>query len=118
MIQTGTVLWVGDNSGAKSVRCIRIMGKRSFARIGQLIKAAVCDVAVKSKIKRGQLVNAIVIRDSKFFSRGNRLIKFNQSAVSLLNSTFEPIASRIFGPIPSEFRIWHSKIFNIASSIV
>ncbi|MGP1923173.1 MAG: uL14 family ribosomal protein [Candidatus Hodgkinia cicadicola] len=119
MIQVQTIVKVGDNSGVKRIRCIKIMGKnRNYAHTGQLIKAAVVSVESKSKFKRGQIVNAIVIREAKFFSRNSCRIKFNQSAVSLLNATSEPVATRIFGPIPLEFKYWNSRVFNIASNVV
>lgn len=106
MIQVQTLLKVSDNSGAKQVRCIKVIGgsKKKYATVGQIIKASVVDIGPKSKIKRGQVVNAIVIRVAKFFRHHDYCIKFDHSAVSILNSSFDPVASRIFGPIPEEFR--------------
>lgn len=105
MIQVQTLVKVGDNSGVKRVRCIKVMGKnKNYARTGQLIKASVTSVGFNSKYKRGQVVNAIVIREAKFLSRNNCRVKFNQSAVSVLTSSSDPAATRIFGPIPMEFK--------------
>ncbi|MGP1918393.1 MAG: uL14 family ribosomal protein [Candidatus Hodgkinia cicadicola] len=119
MIQAQTVVKVGDNSGVKRVRCIKVMGKnKNYARTGQLIKVSIISVGSNSKYKRGQVVNAIVIRESKFLSRGSCRVKFNQSAVSLLNSSSDPIATRIFGPVPMELKQWNLNIFNIAINVV
>ncbi len=118
MIQVQTLVKVGDNSGVKRIRCIKVMGKsKSYARIGQLIKASVVSVGSNSKYKRGQVVNAIVIREAKFFSRDSCRVKFNQTAASLLNSSLEPIATRIFGPVPLEFNQWNPKVLNIAKNV-
>ncbi|MGP1922485.1 MAG: uL14 family ribosomal protein [Candidatus Hodgkinia cicadicola] len=119
MLQVQTVVKVGDNSGVKRIRCIKIIGKnKRHARTGQLIKASVVSVGAKSKFNQGQIINAIVIREAQFFPRNGCRIKFNQSAVSLLNASSEPIATRIFGPIPLEFKQWNLKVFNIASNVV
>ncbi|MGP1911254.1 MAG: uL14 family ribosomal protein [Candidatus Hodgkinia cicadicola] len=118
MIQPQTIVRVGDNSGVKRVRCIKVMGKRGFAYTGQLIKASIVSVGSKSKFERGQIVNAIVIREAKFVSRHNCRFKFNHSAVSLLNLSSDPIATRIFGPVPFELKRWNLKVFNNATNIV
>ncbi|MGP1921716.1 MAG: uL14 family ribosomal protein [Arsenophonus sp. ET-DL9-MAG3] len=119
MLQVQTLAKVCDNSGVKRVRCIKVIGKnKNYARTGQVIKAAVVSAEVKSKFNQGQIVNAIVIREAKFLSRNDCRIKFNQSAVSLLNASAEPVATRIFGPVPLEFKQRNLKVFNIASNIV
>ena len=107
MIQTYTMLVVADNSGAKSVRCIRVMGgtKRRYAAIGDIIAANVKVAMPGSAIKKGQVVKCVVVRTRKELRRKDgTYIRFDQNAAVLINDQKEPIGTRIFGPVARELR--------------
>jgi large subunit ribosomal protein L14 len=107
MIQTYTMLVVADNSGAKSVRCIRVMGgsKRRYAAIGDIIAANVKMAIPGSAIKKGQVVKCVVVRTRKELRRKDgTYIRFDQNAAVLINDQKEPIGTRIFGPVARELR--------------
>jgi len=105
MIQTQTVMSVADNSGARSVMCIKVLGgsKRRTANIGDVIKVAVKEAIPQSKIKKGSVMNALVVRTKTGVRRqdGSK-IGFDENAVVLLNSNREPVATRVFGPVTRE----------------
>jgi large subunit ribosomal protein L14 len=107
MIQTYTILVVADNSGAKSVRCIRVMGgsKRRYAGIGDIIAANVKMAIPGSAIKKGQVVKCVVVRTRKELRRKDgTYIRFDQNAAVLIDDKKEPIGTRIFGPVARELR--------------
>jgi large subunit ribosomal protein L14 len=107
MIKTYTMLVVADNSGAKSVRCIRVMGgtKRRYAAIGDIIAANVKMAIPGSTIKKGQVVKCVVVRTRKELRRKDgTYIRFDQNAAVLINDQKEPIGTRIFGPVARELR--------------
>ena len=107
MIQTYTMLVVADNSGAKSVRCIRVIGgsKRRYAAIGDIIAANVKVAIPGSAIKKGQVVKCVVVRTRKELRRKDgTYIRFDQNAAVLINDQKEPIGTRIFGPVARELR--------------
>ncbi|HEY5133034.1 MAG TPA: 50S ribosomal protein L14 [Candidatus Krumholzibacteriaceae bacterium] len=107
MIQTYTMLVVADNSGAKSVRCIRVIGgtKRRYAAIGDIIAANVKMAIPGSAIKKGQVVKCVVVRTRKELRRKDgTYIRFDQNAAVLINDQKEPIGTRIFGPVARELR--------------
>jgi large subunit ribosomal protein L14 len=107
MIQTYTMLVVADNSGAKSVRCIRVMGgsKRRYAAIGDIIAANVKVAIPGSAIKKGQVVKCVVVRTRKELRRKDgTYIRFDQNAAVLINDQKEPVGTRIFGPVARELR--------------
>ena len=107
MIQTYTMLVVADNSGAKSVRCIRVMGgsKRRYASVGDIIAANVKMAIPGSAIKKGQVVKCVVVRTRKELRRKDgTYIRFDQNAAVLINEQKEPIGTRIFGPVARELR--------------
>jgi large subunit ribosomal protein L14 len=107
MIQTYTMLVVADNSGAKSVRCIRVMGgsKRRYAGVGDIIAANVKMAIPGSAIKKGQVVKCVVVRTRKELRRKDgTYIRFDQNAAVLINDQKEPIGTRIFGPVARELR--------------
>ncbi|MGD1047533.1 MAG: 50S ribosomal protein L14 [Candidatus Krumholzibacteriaceae bacterium] len=107
MIQTYTMLVVADNSGAKSVRCIRVIGgsKRRYAAIGDIIAANVKAAMPGSAIKKGQVVKCVVVRTRKELRRKDgTYIRFDQNAAVLINDQKEPIGTRIFGPVARELR--------------
>ena len=107
MIQQETVLDVADNSGAKQVMCIRVIGgtKRRYARVGDIIVVAVKEALPNSKIKKGTVHKAVVVRTSQNVNREDgSTIKFDTNAAVLINQSNEPIGNRIFGPVARELR--------------
>ena len=107
MIQMQTRLQVADNTGARSVMCIKVLGgsKRRYAGVGDVIKVAVKDAAPRGRVKKGEVYNAVVVRTSSGVRRqdGSK-IKFDSNAAVLLNAKLEPIGTRIFGPVTRELR--------------
>ncbi len=107
MIQTETTLNIADNSGAKKVQCIRVLGgtRRRYARVGDVIVVAVKDAIPNSNVKKGSVVKAVVVRTKKEYSRKDgTLIRFSDNAAVVINESFEPIGTRIFGPVARELR--------------
>jgi large subunit ribosomal protein L14 len=107
MIQTQTRLVVADNSGAKSIMCIKVLGgsKRRYARVGDVIKASVKTAIPNSKIKKGQVVDALVVRTKHPVRRlDGSAIRFGDNAVVLLNASKAPLGTRVFGPVSRELR--------------
>ncbi|TSA22430.1 MAG: 50S ribosomal protein L14 [Betaproteobacteria bacterium] len=107
MIQMQTILDVADNTGARSVMCIKVLGgsKRRYAGIGDIIKVTIKDAAPRGRVKRGDVYNAVVVRTAKGVRRPDgALVKFDANAAVLLNSKLEPIGTRIFGPVTRELR--------------
>ena len=107
MIQTQSYLEVADNSGARKVMCIKVLGgsKRRYARVGDLIKVTVKEAIPRGKVKKGQVMNAVVVRTKKGVRRADgSLIKFDDNAAVLLNAQQAPIGTRIFGPVTRELR--------------
>lgn len=116
MIQMQTMLDVADNSGARSVMCIKVLGgsKRRYARVGDIIKVAVKDAAPRGRVKKGDVLNAVVVRTAYGVRRpdGSK-VKFDRNAAVLLNNKLEPIGTRIFGPVTRELR--NDKFMKIVS---
>ena len=107
MIQMQTILDVADNSGARKVMCIKVVGgsKRRYANVGDIIKVAVKDAAARGRVKKGDVYNAVVVRTAKGIRRlDGALIKCDNNAAVLLNSKLEPMGTRIFGPVTRELR--------------
>ena len=107
MIQTQSYLEVADNSGARRVMCIKVLGgsKRRYARVGDLIKVTVKEAIPRGKVKKGQVITAVVVRTKKGVRRPDgSLIKFDENAAVLLNAQNAPIGTRIFGPVTRELR--------------
>ena len=107
MIQTQTVLQVADNSGARRVQCIKVLGgsHRRYARIGDIIKVSVKEAIPRGKVKKGDVMNALVVRTSQGVRRPDgSLIRFDENAAVLLNNNRQPIGTRIFGPVTRELR--------------
>ena len=107
MIQTQSYLEVADNSGARRVMCIKVLGgsKRRYARVGDLIKVTVKEAIPRGKVKKGQVMTAVVVRTRKGVRRPDgSLIKFDENAAVLLNTQDAPIGTRIFGPVTRELR--------------
>lgn len=107
MIQMQSLLNVADNSGARSVQCIKVLGgsHRRYARIGDVIKVSIKDANPRGKVKKGDVFNAVVVRTRKGVRRPDgSLIRFDGNAAVLLNNKLEPIGTRIFGPVTRELR--------------
>jgi large subunit ribosomal protein L14 len=107
MIQMQTVLDVADNTGARSVMCIKVLGgsKRRYASVGDIIKVSIRDAAPRGRVKKGDVYSAVVVRTAKGVRRPDgSLVKFDKNAAVLLNNKMEPIGTRIFGPVTRELR--------------
>ena len=107
MIQMQTVMDVADNTGARSVMCIKVLGgsKRRYASVGDVVKVSIKDAAPRGRVKKGDVYNAVVVRTAKGVLRPDgSLVKFDNNAAVLLNNKLEPIGTRIFGPVTRELR--------------
>jgi len=107
MIQTESRLEVADNTGAKSVLCIKVLGgsRRRYASVGDIIKVSIKEAAPRSRVKKGEVYSAVVVRTAKGIRRSDgSLVKFDGNAAVLLNAKLEPIGTRIFGPVTRELR--------------
>ena len=107
MIQTETMLDIADNSGARKVQCIKVLGgsHRRYAGIGDVIKVTIKEAIPRGRVKKGQVMDAVVVRTRKGVRRADgSLIKFDQNAAVLLNANKQPIGTRIFGPVTRELR--------------
>lgn len=107
MIQLRSVLDVADNSGAKKVECIKVLGGtgRRYARIGDIIVVSVREASPNSPVKKGEVKKAVVVRTKKEIRRSNgTYIKFDNNAAALINDAMEPVGTRIFGPVARELR--------------
>jgi len=122
MIQPRSILEVADNSGAKRVRCIKVMGGslRRYARLGDIVVVSVREAIPDSNIKKGEKAKAVVVRTRKEHRRPDgSYIRFDQNAVVLINAQNEPIGTRIFGPVARELR-WKEfmKIISLAPEVL
>ena len=122
MIQTETVLNVADNSGARKVLCIKVLGgsKRRYAQIGDVIKVTVKDAIPRGKVKKGEICNALVVRTKKGVRRSDgSLIRFDSNAAVLLDNKREPLGTRVFGPVTRELRAGnYLKIISLAPEVI
>ncbi|MDO4656669.1 50S ribosomal protein L14 [Kingella sp. (in: b-proteobacteria)] len=122
MIQMQTILDVADNSGARRVMCIKVVGgsKRRYANVGDIIKVAVRDATPRGRVKKGDVYNAVVVRTAKGIRRSDgALIKFDNNAAVLLNNKLEPMSTRIFGPVTRELRTERfMKIVSLAPEVL
>ena len=122
MIQTQTVLQVADNSGARRVQCIKVLGgsHRRYAGIGDLIKVSVKEAIPRGKVKKGQVMNAVVVRTRKGVRRPDgSIIRFDVNSAVLLNASLAPIGTRIFGPVTRELRSEQfMKIISLAPEVL
>ena len=107
MIQTQTILEIADNSGARKVMCIKVLGgsKRRYARVGDIIKVAIKEAIQTGRVKKGQVAEAVVVRTKKDIKREDgSSIRFDDNAAVLVNTQKQPIGTRIFGPVSRELR--------------
>ncbi len=122
MIQMQTNLDVADNSGARRVQCIKVLGgsKRKYASVGDVIVISVKEAIPRGKVKKGDVMKAVVVRTAKDIQRGDgSTIRFDRNAAVLINAQGEPIGTRIFGPVTRELRAKnHMKIVSLAPEVL
>ena len=122
MIQTQTNLDVADNSGARRVMCIKVLGGagRRYARVGDKIVVSVKEAIPRGRVKKGDVLQAIVVRTRANIKRKDgSVIRFDKSAAVIVNKQSEPIGTRIFGPVPRELRAkGHMKIISLAPEVL
>ena len=122
MIQLQTTLTAADNSGARSLRCIKVLGgsKRRYATVGDVIKVSVIDAIPRGKVKKGEVYDAVVVRTAHGVRRADgSLIRFDGNAEVLLTTKLEPIGTRIFGPVTRELRnVQFMKIISLAPEVL
>ena len=122
MIQMQTMLDSADNSGARRMMCVKVLGgsKRRYANIGDIIKVTVKEAIPRGKVKKGELYNAVVVRTRTGVRRPDgSLIRFDGNAAVLLNNQFQPIGTRIFGPVTRELRnVRFMKIISLAPEVL
>ncbi|MEE3002761.1 MAG: 50S ribosomal protein L14 [Pseudomonadota bacterium] len=121
MIQMQTVLNVADNSGGRKATCIKVLGgsKRRYAYVGDVIRVSVTEVQPGSKVTKGSVSYAVVVRTASQIRRPDgSTIKFDKNAVVLLNSQKQPIGTRIFGPVTRELRAGFMKIVSLAAEVL
>jgi large subunit ribosomal protein L14 len=122
MIQTESVLDVADNSGAKRVRCLKVLGgsKRKYASVGDIIVVSIKDAAPHGKVSKGEVTRAVIVRTSKELRRQDgTYIRFDTNSAVLINPEGEPIGTRIFGPVARELRARQfMKIVSLAPEVL
>jgi len=122
MIQMQTTLNAADNSGAREVQCIKVLGgsRRRYAKIGDIIKVSVKDAIPRGRVKKGEVYNAVVVRSAKGVRRADgSVIRFDNNAAVLLNNKLEPVGTRIFGPVTRELRTERfMKIISLAPEVL
>ncbi|HFL8824201.1 MAG TPA: 50S ribosomal protein L14 [Candidatus Azoamicus sp. OHIO1] len=122
MIQMQSILQVADNSGAKKVMCIKVLGgsRKRFAGIGDLIKVSIKEAIPKGKVKKGEVVDAVIVRTKHGIRRSDgSTVKFDSNAVVLLTNKGQPIGTRIFGPVTRELRSdKYMKLISLALEVV
>ena len=122
MIQMETNLDVADNSGARRVQCIKVLGgsKRKYATVGDIIVVSVKEAIPRGRVKKGQVMKAVIVRTAKGVRRPDgSLIRFDRNAAVLINAQGEPVGTRIFGPVTRELRAKnHMKIVSLAPEVL
>ncbi|CAG0941075.1 50S ribosomal protein L14 [Gammaproteobacteria bacterium] len=122
MIQMRTMLNAADNSGARRLMCIKVLGgsKRRYAGVGDIIKVSIKDAIPKGRVKKGEVYSAVVVRTTKGVRRPDgSLIRFDDNAAVLLTSKLEPVGTRIFGPVTRELRTENfMKIISLAPEVL
>ncbi len=121
MIRVETILNVADNSGARKIGCIKVLGgsKRRYARIGDIIIASVKEANPRGAVKKGEVVRAVVVRTAKEFGRSDgSYVKFDKNAAVIIDEDNQPRGTRIFGPVARELRKDFSKIISLAPEVI
>ena len=122
MIQMQTMLDAADNSGARRLMCVKVLGgsKRRYANVGDVIKVSIKEAIPRGKVKKGEVYSAVVVRTRKGVRRGDgSLIRFDGNAAVLLNSQLQPVGTRIFGPVARELREGgYMRIISMAPEVI
>ncbi len=122
MIQAESMLRIADNSGARRVQCIKVLGgsRRRYAGIGDVVKVSVKEAIPRGRVRKGQIMNAVVVRTKKGVRRPDgSLIRFDENAAVLLNPQNQPVGTRIFGPVTRELRTEHfMRIVSLAPEVL
>jgi large subunit ribosomal protein L14 len=122
MIQAETNLDVADNSGARKVQCIKVLGgaKRKYAHVGDIIVVSIKEAIPRGRVKKGNVMKAVVVRTAKDIRRSDgSVIRFDSNAAVLINPQGDPVGTRIFGPVPRELRARnHMKIISLAPEVL
>jgi len=122
MIQVETNLDVADNSGARRVQCIKVLGgaKRKYASVGDIIVVSIKEAIPRGRVKKGNVMKAVVVRTAKDIRRADgSVIRFDRNAAVIINNQGEPIGTRIFGPVPRELRAKNQmKIISLAPEVL
>ena len=122
MIQMQTNLDVADNSGARRVMCIKVLGgsKRKYATVGDVIVVSVKEAIPRGRVKKGEVMKAVIVRIAKDIKRSDgSIIRFDRNAAVLMTPQNEPVGTRIFGPVPRELRAKnHMKIISLAPEVL
>jgi len=122
MIQMRTILNVADNSGAKRLMCIKVLGgsKRKYAGVGDIIVVSIKEAIPRGRVKKGDVMKAVVVRTAKDIKRADgSVIRFDSNAAVLINNQSEPVGTRIFGPVPRELRAKNQmKIISLAPEVL
>lgn len=121
MIQTETILNVADNSGARKIMCIKVLGgsRRRYARVGDVIIASVKEANPRGTVKKGEVVRAVVVRTAKEFGRPDgSYIRFDRNAAVIIDNQNQPRGTRIFGPVARELRSTFTRIISLAPEVI
>ena len=121
MIQPGTQLKVADNTGAKIIECISVLGraKRDGAEVGDIISASVKSAIPRGTVKKKEVIHAVVVRQVKALPREDgSVIRFSENAAVIIDTNKEPRGTRIFGPVPRELRRGYMKIISLAPEVL
>lgn len=121
MIQDESVLYAADNSGARRVQCIKVLGgsHRRYAGVGDIIKVTVKDAIPRGRVKKGDVLNAVVVRTRRGVRRSDgSVIRFDRNSAVLLSNTNEPVGTRIFGPVTRELRADFMRIISLAPEVL
>ncbi len=121
MIQVETILGVADNSGARKIMCIKVLGgsRRRYARVGDVITASVKEAIPRGTVKKGEIVRAVVVRTAKEFGRPDgSYIRFDKNAAVIIDNQDQPRGTRIFGPVARELRKGYTKIISLAPEVI
>lgn len=121
MIRVETMLGVADNSGARKIMCIKVLGgsRRRYARVGDVIVASVKEATPRGTVKKGEVVRAVVVRTAKEFGRPDgSYIRFDKNAAVIIDNQNQPRGTRIFGPVARELRQRYTKIISLAPEVI
>lgn len=121
MIRVETILNVADNSGARKIGCIKVLGgsRRQYAKVGDIIIASVKEANPKGAVKKGEVVRAVVVRTAKEFGRPDgSYVKFDRNAAVIVDNDNQPRGTRIFGPVSRELRKNFTKIVSLAPEVI